>query len=77
VLDEKSADVLAPCPFCGSTELFYRGGRIKCRDCSACGPWSHLRIAYAARDKWNERSANPKVSAMQTDDEAGKPITGT
>jgi hypothetical protein len=44
-----------PCPFCGSRDIIYRLGRMRCQSCLAFGPWSHLRMEYAARDKWNGR----------------------
>lgn len=53
--DEQRA--LEACPFCGSSELLYRNGRIRCYRCLAQGPWTHLRMEYAARDKWNNRES--------------------
>ena len=53
---ERLAEELKPCPFCGETELYFRGrgiGQITCKTCGSEGPEKYSQ--EAAEECWNYR----------------------
>jgi len=57
-------DGLAPCPFCGSTNIVYNRAhlQIECHDCLAEGPFVHTDEPFSRQpiiDAWNKRAAIP------------------
>lgn len=60
-----STALLAPCPFCGGTDIVYQfacsQGYFMCRDCGACGPEDEeaadpVCSIEAASKAWNRRA---------------------
>ncbi|TWB49371.1 Lar family restriction alleviation protein [Bradyrhizobium sacchari] len=61
-----SVELLQPCPFCGSSEVWISGNLepkfVACRTCWAFGP-SASTVTRAA-ERWNDRASPPETKTV-------------